>query len=147
MKAQAYLWIITALVFAVFAGIYITWSLWDTGPAATGGNIEWTGTVALVFSVFFGLMVGFWLWQAARRSERQHGLPPEDTHTGEIDENAGEYGFFSPHSWWPLFCALAVAFTAVGVAIGWWMVLIGGFAIVLTSIGWVFEYYRKEFQH
>jgi len=92
-------------------------------------------------------MIGFWLWQAARRSERFHGLPAEERLDGEIAENAGEYGFFSPHSWWPMFVAMAVAFTAVGVAIGWWMVITGAFAIILTSIGWIFEYYRKEFQH
>lgn len=141
MRTQAYLWIGTSLFFVFISGIYIYWQ-W-----AEVGAIEWTGTTALVFSVFFGGMVGVWIWQAARRSERHHGPAPEDTSEGEVDENAGEYGFFSPHSWWPLFVALAVSFTAIGVAIGWWMVITGMFAIILTSIGWVFEYYRGEFEH
>ncbi|GAB3495771.1 cytochrome c oxidase subunit 4 [Nocardiopsis coralliicola] len=141
MKTQAYLFMGVSSFFGVVAAVYAYWA-W-----LAEGHIEWTGFVALVVSIGFGWMVGFWLWQAARRSERHHGLPAEERLDGDIQENAGEYGFFSPHSWWPLFVAMAVAFTAVGVAIGWWMVLVGGFAIILTAIGWVFEYYRKEFQH
>ncbi|MDA2814169.1 cytochrome c oxidase subunit 4 [Nocardiopsis sp. RSe5-2] len=141
MKMQAYLFMGVSTFFGLAAALYAYWA-W-----AAEGHIEWTGTVALIVSIGFGWMVGFWLWQAARRSEKHHGLAPEDRLDGDIAENAGEYGFFSPHSWWPLFVAMAVAFTAVGVAIGWWMVFIGGFAIILTAIGWVFEYYRKEFQH
>ncbi|GAA4890216.1 cytochrome c oxidase subunit 4 [Streptomonospora salina] len=141
MKMQAYLFMGVSTFFGLVAGMYAYWSWVDHG------EIEWTGTVALIVSIFFGWMVGFWLWQSARRSERYHGLAPEERLDGEIPENSGEYGFFSPHSWWPLFVALAVAFMAVGVAIGWWMVFIGGFAVVLTTIGWVFEYYRGEFSH
>ncbi|WP_159942189.1 MULTISPECIES: cytochrome c oxidase subunit 4 [unclassified Nocardiopsis] len=141
MKTQAYLFMGVSTFFGLAAALYVFWSYQDTG------TIEWTGTTALVVAIGFGWMVGFWIWQAARRSEHFHGLPPEERLDGEIQENAGEYGFFSPHSWWPLFVALAVAFTAVGVAIGWWMVIIGAFAIILTAIGWIFEYYRKEFQH
>ncbi|WP_067969145.1 cytochrome c oxidase subunit 4 [Nocardiopsis trehalosi] len=141
MKMQAYLFMGVSTFFGLVAALYAYWA-W-----LAEGQIEWTGTVALVVSVGFGWMVGFWLWQASRRSERYHGLAPEERLDGEIAENAGEYGFFSPHSWWPLFVAMAVAFMAVGVAIGWWMVFIGGFAVILTAIGWVFEYYRKEFQH
>ena len=36
---------------------------------------------------------------------------------------------------------------ALGVAVGWWMVLIGLLALVLTAIGFVFEYYRGYFSH
>ncbi|AFR06234.1 MULTISPECIES: cytochrome c oxidase subunit 4 [Nocardiopsis] len=141
MKMQAYLFMGISTFFGLIGALYIYWSLQETG------EIEWAGSTALVVAIGFGWMIGFWLWQAARRSERFHGLPAEERLDGEIAENAGEYGFFSPHSWWPMFVALAVAFTAVGVAIGWWMVFIGFFAIILTAIGWIFEYYRKEFQH
>ena len=87
---------------------------------------------------------------AAHGSPAQRALPRPAAGgrlDAEIEEGAGEYGFFSPHSWWPLFVAMAVAFTAVGVAVGWWMTAIGFLAIILTVIGWVFEYYRGEFQH
>jgi hypothetical protein len=42
---------------------------------------------------------------------------------------------------------LAAAFTAVGFAVGWWMVLIGVIALLFTAIGFVFEYYRGHFAH
>ncbi len=138
---QAYLFMGVSTFFGLAALLYMYWSYQDTG------GIEWAGSTALIVAIGFGWMMGFWLWQAARRSEHFHGLPPEDRLDGEIDDNEGEYGFFSPHSWWPMFVALAVAFMAVGVAIGWWMVFIGALAVTLTAIGWVFEYYRKEFQH
>lgn len=141
MKIQAYMFMGVSTFFGLVAALYAYWAVADLGA------IEWTGFVALVVSIGFGWMIGFWLWQAARRSEREHGLPPEERHEGQIPENSGEYGFFSPHSWWPLFAALSVAFTGFGVAIGWWMVFIGGLAVILTAIGWVFEYYRNEFEH
>ncbi len=141
MKMQAYMFMGVSTFFGLVAALYGYWAWLDHG------SIEWTGFVALVVSIGFGWMMGFWLWMAARRSERDHGMPPEDRLEGHIVENAGEFGFFSPHSWWPLFTALSVAFTAIGVAIGWWMALIGTLAVILTAIGWLFEYYRKEFEH
>ncbi|TQN32031.1 cytochrome c oxidase subunit IV [Haloactinospora alba] len=141
MKMQAYMFMGVSTFFGLVAALYAYWA-W-----VSEGSVEWTGTVALIVAIAFGWMVGFWIWQSARRSEHHHGPPPEERLDGEIAENAGDYGFFSPHSWWPLFVAMAVAFTAVGVAIGWWMVFIGGFALMLTVIGWVFEYYRHEFEH
>jgi cytochrome c oxidase subunit IV len=39
----------------------------------------------------------------------------------------------------------AVAF--LGFAIGWWLVPIGMVAILFSTIGFVFEYYRGHFSH
>ena len=36
---------------------------------------------------------------------------------------------------------------AVGSAVGWWLVLIGVLLLVITPIGFVFEYYRGHFAH
>jgi hypothetical protein len=74
-------------------------------------------------------------------------MRPEDRRDGEIAEAAGEYGFFSPHSWWPLWVGLAGATAALGFAIGFWLVLIGVLLLLLTAIGFVFEYYRGYFSH
>jgi hypothetical protein len=41
----------------------------------------------------------------------------------------------------------AAAVTAIGVAIGWWLVLIGFVAMLFATIGFVFEYYRGHFSH
>ena len=102
-----------------------------------------TGTTALALSVGLAFLTGFYLLFTGRR------LPPrpEDNPEGEISEGAGEIGFFSPHSWWPLYVGLAAALAAFGVAIGWWLFLIGLLFLFLTVIGFVFEYYRGIYAH
>jgi len=72
---------------------------------------------------------------------------PEDRKEAEIAEGTGEIGFFSPHSWWPLFTGLAAAVSALGFAIGWWLFLIGMLFTLLSAIGFVFEYYCGHYQH
>ena len=104
---------------------------------------EVTGTTALALSVALCLLAGFYLMFTGRRLP----LRPEDNTEGEISDGTGEIGFFSPHSWWPLWVGLASATTAVGFAIGWWLVLIGVVGLIFTSIGLVFEYYRGHFAH
>ena len=102
-----------------------------------------TGTTALALAVGLTVLAGFYVLFTGRR------LPPrpEDNPQGEIAEGTGEIGFFSPHSWWPLWVALAASVVAVGAAVGWWLVLIGVLLVMLTSIGFVFEYYRGHFSH
>ena len=102
-----------------------------------------TGTTALALAVALALLTGFYLLFTGRRLP----LRPEDTPDGEIEEGTGELGFFSPHSWWPLYVGLAAALAAFGVAIGWWLFLIGLLALFLTVIGFVFEYYRGVWAH
>jgi hypothetical protein len=102
-----------------------------------------TGTTALALSVGLAMLTGFYMLFTGRRLP----LRPEDDEVGEIEQGTGEIGFFSPHSWWPLFLGLSAAVTALGVAIGWWLVLIGLLFVVFCSIGFVFEYYRGHFAH
>jgi Cytochrome c oxidase subunit IV len=104
---------------------------------------EPTGTVALALAVGLAILVGFYLLFTGRRLP----LRPEDNPEGEISEGTGEIGFFSPHSWWPLWVGLSGAVMFTGFAIGWWLFLLGALMIFLTAIGFVFEYYRGEFTH
>ena len=104
---------------------------------------EPTGTVALALAVGLAILVGFYLLFTGRRLP----LRPEDNPEGEISEGTGEIGFFSPHSWWPLWLGLSGAVMFTGFAIGWWLFLLGALMIFLTAIGLVFEYYRGEFSH
>ena len=78
------------------------------------------GTTAL--SMAFGLcaLVWFYLYFTAIRI----GPRPEDRDDAEISEMAGELGFFSPHSWWPLFAAGSAAFAFMGIVFGWWLMLL-----------------------
>jgi cytochrome c oxidase subunit IV len=102
-----------------------------------------TGTVALALSVGLAFLTGFYLLFTGRRLPER----PEDNPHGEIEEGTGELGFFSPHSWWPLYVGMAAGLAALGVAIGWWLFLIGLLAVFLTTIGFVFEYYRGIYAH
>jgi hypothetical protein len=101
---------------------------------------EPVGTVALAFTAGLAFLIGYYLLFTARRIDPR----PEDSKTAEIVEGAGELGFYSPHSWWPLAVAGAAAITFLGVAVGWWLFIIGAGAGVLAVIGLVFEYYRGE---
>jgi cytochrome c oxidase subunit IV len=102
-----------------------------------------TGTTALALAVGLALLAGFYVLFTGRR------LPvrPEDNPEGEIVEGTGEIGFFSPHSWWPLFLGFSGAVAFAGIAIGWWLFLIGMLMVLFSSIGFVFEYYRGHFSH
>jgi Cytochrome c oxidase subunit IV len=102
-----------------------------------------TGTTALALAVLLAALIGYYTLFTGRRLPER----PEDSPEGEIDEGVGELGFFSPHSWWPLFVSLGAATAAIGVAVGWWLFLIGMLATVLAVIGFVFEYYRGHYAH
>ena len=102
-----------------------------------------TGTAALALAVGLAFLTGFYLLFTGRRLPER----PEDNPDAEIEEGTGELGFFSPHSWWPLYVGLACALAAFGVAVGWWLFLIGLLAVFLTTIGFVFEYYRGIYAH
>ena len=131
MKVEAWLFLGCAGFFGAADLVY-----WDLSH-------DPTGTTALALSVCLAFLIGFYVMFTGRR------LPPrpEDNQEGDIVEGTGELGFFSPHSWWPLFVGLAAALATVGVAIGWWLFLIGAMFLIFAVIGLVFEYYRGNFSH
>jgi cytochrome c oxidase subunit IV len=131
MKVEGYLFVGCAVF---FAGSDIVYWYFSHDP---------TGTTALALAVGLAFLTGFYLLFTGRRLP----LRPEDNPRGEIAEGTGELGFFSPHSWWPLFTGLACATAAIGAAIGWWLFLIGMLFVVLSAIGFVFEYYRGAYAH
>jgi hypothetical protein len=131
MKVEGYLFIGCA---AFFGATDIVYWHFSKDP---------TGTTALFLSVCLAFLIGFYLLFTGRR------LPPraEDVPDAEISDGTGELGFFSPHSWWPLITGLSAAVAALGVAIGWWLFLIGMLFVLLSAIGFVFEYYRGQYAH
>jgi hypothetical protein len=112
----------------------------------TGANGDWTGTSALVMTFLLTTLVAFYLGFHARKISESGGRP-EDRTDGEIAEGAGELGFFPPYSWWPFWCGLCLASMALGVAIGWWLFIIGGVLGVVALCGLIFEYYRGDHAH
>jgi hypothetical protein len=131
MKVEGYLFLGCA---AFFAGTDIVYWYFSKDP---------TGTTALALSVGLAFLSGFYILFTGRRLPRR----PEDDAQAQISEGTGELGFFSPHSWWPLFVSLAAATAAIGVAVGWWLFLIGMLFVVLAVVGFVFEYYRGAYSH
>ena len=131
MKVEGWLFVGCAAFFGIMDVVY-----WHFSK-------DPTGTTALALSVGLAFLTGFYLLFTGRR------LPPrpEDRPDGEIAEGTGELGFFSPHSWWPLFTGLSAAVAALGAAIGWWLFLIGMLFVLLSAIGFVFEYYRGQYAH
>ena len=102
-----------------------------------------TGTAALVMTTLLCALVTLYLGFHANKMDAR----PEDRDDAEVVDGAGEYGFFPPYSWWPLWCALTLAVCVLGVVFGWWLFIIGVGLGSMALIGWVFEFYRGEHAH
>jgi hypothetical protein len=89
----------------------------------------------------FALIIGFYVLFTGKRV----GARPEDRLDAEIDEADPNYGFFSPHSWWPLPVAAGAAITFLGLIFATWIMVIGITMLLVAVFGWLFEYYRGEF--
>ena len=131
MKVEGWLFVGCAAFFAIMDVIY-----WHFSK-------DPTGTTALALSVGLAFLTGFYLLFTGRRLPAR----PEDGPEAEIAEGTGELGFFSPHSWWPLITGMSAAVAALGAAVGWWLFLIGMLFVLLSAIGFVFEYYRGQYAH
>ncbi|MFI6477835.1 cytochrome c oxidase subunit 4 [Nonomuraea sp. NPDC050663] len=137
MKVQGWLFLLCGVFFAAADIAYWFWTKAENGVG------EPVGTTAMAISVAFAFMIGYYLMFTAKRIGHQ----PEDDKQADISEGAGEIGFFSPSSWWPLFVCLAAAFAFAGFAVGLWMFIIGAFMVIMAMIGFVFQYYRGNFSH
>jgi len=101
------------------------------------------GTTALALTGALAFLVAFYVLYTAKRVYPR----PEDRLTAEIDEADPEYGFFSPHSWWPLMIGIAAAVIGAGLIFAVWIIVFGFFLLLIALVGWMFEYYRGEFAH
>ena len=99
------------------------------------------GTTALAMCGGLTALVAFYVLYTAKRVWPR----PEDRGDANIDEADPEYGFFSPHSWWPLVIGFATAVTFLGLIFAIWLIALGAFLLVIALVGWLFEYYRGNF--
>ena len=129
MKVGYRLFLFLFVFYAIVGGVY--WYL--------GG--EPLGITAVLLCAGLALIIGYYFWFIDRRSG---GVMPEDNIDGLISDGAGELGFYSPHSWWPLPVAVSACVFALGLIIGWWLSLIGLGALVISIIGMVTEYEKPE---
>ena len=125
MKVEGYVFAFIAVFLVPVTAVY--WIL----------SQDPTGTTCLALSIGLTFMIGYYLLFTARRMEAR----PEDRGDADISEGSGEMGFFSPHSWWPIYTAGAFSLTAIGLIFGPWLFLIGFVLVLITSMGFLFEYY------
>jgi len=133
MKVEAWMFLGGIFFFIPVAFVYGYMTNWQ----------ELVGFPALLLTGVLCGMVGWYLYFTARRV----GPRPEDRVDGEIHENAGDIGHFSPWSWWPLVLAGAAAIGFLGIAVGWWVFFVGAGLAVIALVGWVYEYSRGDHAH
>jgi hypothetical protein len=141
MKSEYRLFIGIAVVLFLFAALYGGWT------AGEAGAVEWVGTVALILSGLLTVMAGGYFWFVSRRID----LRPEDRLDAEIEDGAGEIGFFSPGSYYPFGLALCALITGLGLVF-WqvWLIAFGAIAVIFAAAGLLFEYYtgtRRSAEH
>jgi hypothetical protein len=119
----------------LFTGLSVFYVLMTVVYWYVGG--EAVGITGMLLAACLAGMVGFYVWFTQKRIGK---LMPSDNLTAEISDGAGELGFYSPHSWWPLPVALAAVAMGMGLIIGWWLTIIATTALFFGIIGWVTEY-------
>ncbi len=123
----------------LFGGLSLFYVIMTVIYWQVGG--EEVGIAGMLLAACLAGMIGFYVWFTQKRI----GVTLlEDNLTAEISDGAGELGFYSPHSWWPLPVALSACAFALGLIIGWWLSLIGLGALVISIIGMVTQYEKPE---
>lgn len=131
MKFGGFLFSLGAGFFLIVGTVYGFWSK------------DWAGTTFLVFTAGMAAIIGYYGLFTAKRLEGR----PEDDFYANQDEADPDYGFYSPHSWWPLPMGFSAMLIALGLIFATWLMLAGIVLLVWSIIGLVFEYYRKDFAH
>ena len=120
--------------YRLFFGLCLFYILMSVIYWQVGGEI--LGILGMLLSACLAGMVGFYMWFTNRRIG---AVLPEDNLTAEISDGAGELGFYSPHSWWPLPVALAATAAGLGLILGWWLTIIAVPTLIISIIGFVTE--------
>ncbi len=131
MRIEGAIFGLGAIFFPPTAGVY--WFL----------SRDPIGTTALALSGALAFLVAFYVLYTSKRVYPR----PEDRLDADIDEADPEYGFFSPHSWWPLVVGFATLMVVFGFIFAVWLLVLGVGVLLVALVGWLFEYYRGEFAH
>lgn len=119
---------IVAVIYGVATGL---WS---------GYGVEPIGLVALLLTGGLCLIAGTYLSFVARRVDQR----PEDNEEAEVSDGAGEIGFFSPGSYWPVAMAFGAAVSGLALAFWyWWAIILAIILMLIVVGGFVFEYYLR----
>lgn len=131
MKVETRLFIVLAVFFLPLGPIYLFFNKGD----------ELAGPIALFLTSLLAALIAFYL----NVTGKQFTNRPEDNPAGMIADQEGDYGFFTPYSWWPLWLGASAALIFAGLAVGWWLVIIGASFGVLAIVGWTFEHFKGEY--
>jgi hypothetical protein len=126
VKVEALIFNIIAVFCLIAAVVYGFWSKEPIGATALGLSAGLTG------------LIGGFFWFVSRRIDAR----PEDRKDADMADGAGELGFFSPGSYWPLGLALSAALMGLALAFWYsWLIVIAVAALLTTIGGLLFEYY------
>ncbi|MFH9721704.1 cytochrome c oxidase subunit 4 [Streptomyces sp. NPDC017254] len=131
MKIQGKMFIWLSVFILAMAILYGVWSK------------EPVGTTALFLAFGLSIMIGYYLAFTAKRVDAM----AQDDKEADVADEAGELGFFAPHSWQPLSLAVGGALAFLAIAMGWWILYFSAPLILVGLFGWVFEFYRGENQN
>ena len=125
MKTSWVLFLGLSIFYAIMTVVY-----WQVGGEAAG-------IACLALSSGLGAMIAFYVWFTQKRIGK---VLPEDNTSAEITDGAGELGFYSPHSWWPLPVGFFAVLSGLGLVIGWWLTILAAGLLVISIVGLVTEY-------
>jgi len=132
MKVESRIFEIIAAFFFLCAIVYTVLARESVGVA----GLFLTGGLALIIGTYFRFV--------SRRLETR----PEDNPEAEIADGAGDVGFFSPGSYWPIAVAAAAALVGIAVAFFYiWALVMAGVLLLITVAGLVFEYHIRPAEH
>ncbi|OLT09520.1 cytochrome C oxidase subunit IV [Pseudonocardia sp. CNS-004] len=132
MKVESRIFEIITAFFFIAAIIYAVLSHEPVGIAA----LFLTGGLSLIIGTYFRFI--------SRRLEER----PEDNPEAEVSDGAGDVGFFSPGSYWPIGVAACAALCGIALAFWYvWLLVIGGVLLLLAVGGLVFEYHVRPADH
>ncbi|WP_300013996.1 cytochrome c oxidase subunit 4 [Pseudonocardia sp.] len=132
MKVESRLFEIVTVTIFVMGIVYTVLAQEPVGIAA----LFLTGGLTLIIGTYFRFV--------SRRLEER----PEDNPTAEVSDGAGEVGFFSPGSYWPITVAACAALVGISLAFYYiWLLVIAGVMLLLAVGGLVFEYHIRPADH
>lgn len=135
MKSNIIIFWSLAVYFALLAVVYVVWNLISVGA------VEWSGTTPLLLAAGLVGMIAFYLGLVKKN---QGGELHEDMEDADIDDGDPELGHFAPWSWWPLALAGSASLFILGFTLNgnFFLIYFAIPFIIVSVVGWVYEYYR-----
>ena len=137
MKTNIVILLVMAAYFTLATIAYGVWTYLEYSA------VEPIGTAAMGLSVILSVFIAYYLYSGMKRT----ATLPEDREDGNIEDESGEMGFFSPWSWWPLALGASAAIMFAGLAVGSWVMFIAIPFALVSVVGFVFEYDRYDHAH